>query len=164
MKTHISPFLCLILLVFLPSITGCRTKSNIPAGKSYQDAELEEVVLTFDGETCQYAGPQSAAAGDIIITLINQSDYETSVWIVRMYEGRTWQDMLDHIGTPGSNVHPPSWSSSGFMIATIPDKPDSRIYSLKQGLYAVCCCTCNETTGPQGVWPGAPLEITDKTD
>jgi hypothetical protein len=125
--------------------------------------EPREVVLTFGGETCQYKGPEVISEGELTITINNETDYEVDLWMVRLEEGRTWQDMLDYIGLPGSYVHPPSWSSwGGIMTAPVPDNPDAAVYSLKEGLYAICCCTCYDLSGrPRGVWPGASLEVRD---
>ena len=97
-----------------------------------------------------------------MITLDNQSEYEADIWIVRLDDDRTWQEMLDYIGTPGSNVHPPDWSDGTMIKSDVRDNPGAKVFQLKKGLYVINCCTCNEILGPKGVWPGAPLQVEDK--
>lgn len=149
-------FLFCLALACLP---GCSTVEKNPEVEPAPTSETREVTLKFDAKTCEYEGPEIIREGDLTISLLNESDYDASIWIVRIDDGKTWQDMLDYIGTPGSNVHPPPWSSGSIMTTTSPNHLNARIYTLKQGLYAICCCTCGEATGPRGVWPGAPLEV-----
>jgi hypothetical protein len=83
MKLGRRPTLYLIFGVALVLFTACT-----PA------AEFREVVLTFDGETCQYSGPTVIAEGDLTVVLNNRTDLEASLWIVKLDEGRTWQARL----------------------------------------------------------------------
>ena len=140
--------LCAFLIALL---TGCSSSSKTP-----------EITLTFDGETCQYDGPNVISPGKVTIILKNTSDYDLSLWAARMEEGKTWQDMLDYIGTPGASVELPSWAEWRVLAAKIPEHPNATVYTLDKGLYAINCCTCEEIKGPRGVWPGAALEVTDK--
>lgn len=159
MKTPLTLTWFILFWLTLACLRGCSTVKKIPEVKPTPTSEIREVTLKFDAKTCQYEGPDFSTEGDLTITLLNESEYEASIWIVRIDDGRTWQDMLNYIGAPGSNVHPPPWSSGSIMTTTIANNLNARIYSLKQGLYAICCCTCGEVTGPRGVWPGAPLEV-----
>jgi hypothetical protein len=120
-----------------------------------------EATLSFDGTNCTYHGPDVVPAGDMKITLTNTSEYDGDIWIVKLDEGRTWQEMLDFIGVPGSNVHPPEWTDGTIIKGDVPDNPDAQIFQLSKGTYVINCCTCNEILGPKGVWPGAPLEVTE---
>jgi len=148
MKLGRAPTLGLVFGVALALLTACTPT-----------AKPREVVLTFDGKTCHYDGPKVIAEGDLTVVLNNQTDLEASLWVVKLDEGRTWQDLLGYIGVPGSSVHPPEWSSGSIIKTTSPDNPDATIFTLRKGLYAFCCCTCNELFGPRGVWPGASLEV-----
>ena len=150
MRSHnlMAQVILFTLVIFLPS---CSTASK-----------PNEAVLTFDGQTCTYEGPEVISAGDMTITLNNKSEYEADIWIVKLDEGRTWQEMLDFIGVPGSNVHPPDWSDATIIKGDVPGNPDAKKFQLNKGLYVINCCTCNEILGPKGVWPGVPLEVTEK--
>jgi hypothetical protein len=147
-KAHRGSTPRLVLSALLALVAGCTATP-----------QAREAVLTFDGETCHYDGPQVTTEGEFTVVLNNQSDLEADLWVVRLDQGRTWQDMLDYIGTPGSNVHPPEWSSGSIVKTTSPDNPDATILRLTEGSYAICCCTCYEPFGPRGVWPGASLEV-----
>lgn len=125
-------------------------------------ADTREITLTFDGETCQYAGPGAIPEGEVTIILDNQSEYELSLWAARMIEGKTWQDMLEYIGSPGTSVELPEWAEWSVLASEVPGNPNAKVYTLEKGLYAINCCTCGEIKGPRGVWPGAPLEVTEK--
>jgi len=139
----------------------CSDRKGSLDGKPWRLIE-KYVVLTFDGETCHYEGPKVVTEGDLAVTLINNTDLDATWWIHRLDEGKTWQDMLDYIGLPGSDVHPPPWASGGIITAPVSDNPNARVYTLKRGLYAISYCTCYELSGPRGVWPGALLEVRAK--
>jgi hypothetical protein len=124
--------------------------------------EPKEIVLTFDGKTCQYDGPKVLTEGDVTIILNNKSEYELSLWAGRLDEGKTWQEMLDYIGPPGSHRELPEWASGSMIASKVPGNPNATVYTLPEGLYAICCCTCGEIKGPRGVWPGAALEVRAK--
>lgn len=141
----------LVLGAVFTLLTGCASS-----------AESREIVLTFDGKTCQVDGPKVVTEGDMTVILNNQSEYDLSLWAGRLDEGRTWQEMLDYIGPPGSHKELPAWASGSMMAAKVPDNPNATAYTLREGLYAINCCTCGETTGPRGVWPGAALEVRGK--
>ena len=128
-------------------LTGCESLGKPP-----------EITLTFDGKSCVYDGPASIKEGEVTVTLENKSEYELSLWAFKIEDGKTWQEVLDYIGPPGSPVEPPDWSDS-MLARDVPDKPNATLYTLKVGLYAICCCTCEEILGPRGVWPGASLEV-----
>lgn len=124
--------------------------------------ESREIVLTFDGNTCQYDGPKAITEGEVTITLDNKTNYELSLWAGKLDEGRTWQDMLEYIGVPGSSVELPPWAHWSVLATKVPDHPNTTKYALKEGLYAINCCTCGEIKGPRGVWPGALLKVNAK--
>jgi hypothetical protein len=148
LRSHFARVVAVLSCAALVALAGCASTT-----------QSRSVVLTFDGQICHYEGPKVVTEGDVTITLVNNTKLDASLWMVRLDDGKTWQDMLDYIGPPGSHVEPPRWSSAGFIIAPVPDKPNAKVYSLKKGLIAIACCTCGELSGPRGVWPGAALEV-----
>jgi hypothetical protein len=151
MQSIRAAILILVLGSVVMLLTGCSSSTETPT-----------IVLTFDGNTCQYDGPTVVDEGQVNIVLKNKSDYELSLWATRLDEGKTWQDILSYIGTPGTPHEPPAWSDwtlSG--TGSVPGNPDAQGYILKAGLYAINCCTCNEPEH-KGVWPGAALEVQGK--
>ena len=151
----------LLFCLIVAGLMGCTTIKRMGLNDLTPTSETREVTLKFDAKTCQYEGPEIITSGDLTVSLMNESDYDASIWMVKIDEGKTWQDLLDYIGAPGSNVHPPPWTSPSIITTTSRDSPNVKIYTLNPGLYAICCCTCNEITGPRGVWPGAPVEVKD---
>jgi hypothetical protein len=145
----VAPILVLGAVFIL--LTGC-TLTN----------KHQKIVLTFDGETCHYDGPNVIKDGEVTIILNNETKYDLSLWAGRLDEGRTWQELLDYIGTPGSSVEPPSWLDRNMIAEDVPDNPNAKVYTLREGLYAISCCTCWEDLGPRGVWPGASLNVRAK--
>jgi hypothetical protein len=137
---------CIVLL-----LTSCSSSNNTP-----------NIVLTFDGNTCQYDGPIVVTEGDVNIILKNKTNYQLSLWATRLDEGKTWQDVVDYIGTPGTSHELPAWSNGTMIARSVPNNPQATTYTLNEGLYAICCCTCYEYPGPKGVWPGAALEVQGK--
>jgi len=72
----------------------------------------EDLVLTFDGESCQYDGPELILEGEIVIGLNNLTEDGLFFEVQKLDEGKTWQDMLDYFGEPGSKAPggPPTWA------------------------------------------------------
>jgi hypothetical protein len=133
--------LCVAVVIVL-SLGGCKS------GDMDQD-----IILTFDGEECKYDGPSVVTAGDRVMTLKNTTEHESQLIVVKLDEGKTWQDMIDFVGEPGSA---PGWlpGVSTVMTTFVPDNPEAREYSLQDGLYAIFCVDIEDR-----IWPGAPLEV-----
>jgi hypothetical protein len=118
-------------------------------------------VLTFDGATCTYEGPEEISSGDMKITLKNSSEYEADIWIVKLDEGRTWQDILDYVGTPVSDVPPPPRVKNGATKQGIPNEPNAFNYSVDEGSSAIVLCRCNEILAPTQIWPRTAFEVSE---
>jgi len=133
--------LCIFILTML-ILVGCT-----PAETD------KDIVITFDGEECTYAGPSFAHEGKQIITLKNNSEMEVHLDVTRLDEGKTWQDVLDHFSEPGSELRP-AWLSSG-VTDSLPDNPEAREYTLTEGLHSIVCYSSSSPV----IWPAAPLEV-----
>ncbi|MGD2252168.1 MAG: hypothetical protein PVF70_04555 [Anaerolineales bacterium] len=131
-----------IMLVTILALVSCA-----PA------AADREIVITFDGQECRYEGPSVVNEGDRIITLNNIAEHDVDLTVVRIDEGKTWQDVLENldaftIGTP------PTWTTF-VRTELISDNPAARKYTLTEGIYAIICWS----TSPLGGWPAASLEV-----
>lgn len=62
--------------------------------------------VTFDGQTCTIAGPTEVTRGEQAVAFHNLSQGGAYAWVGRNYPGRTWQDILHDMGTPGSYSAP----------------------------------------------------------
>ena len=67
--------------------------------------------LTFDGEDCVYVGPDQVPAGQVTVELVNNSDRPANVFVARLDEGKTAQDVIDNMGTEPATGSPPPWMS-----------------------------------------------------
>ena len=137
-------WICLIGLVIL---SGCSGSSN-----------KREAVIYFDGETVQYQGPVEISPGDMKVTLNNQSEYSLDVYFLELEDGKNWQDMLDFVGSPGSNVPPPPWVTNSTKMG-VADDTNTFIYPLQKGSYAVVLYRCNEILAPTQIWPVTAFEV-----
>ena len=123
-------------------------------------SDAREATVKFDGETVTYDGPEAISAGEMKITLENSTDMDLDILVVKMDDGKTWQELLDYIGEPGGKVPPPPWVENTTLVG-VPDEPDASAYVLKQGTHGIILCSCNEILDYQ-VWPVAPLEVKDE--
>lgn len=97
--------------------------------------------LTFDGSTCVYEGPQEVTAGVVAVELVNDSDGFSNVAVVRLGEGKTVQDVIDHYGTePASQL--PAWlSDTGGQRGVAAGETMRWESGLAAGQYFVTCTT-----------------------
>jgi len=102
--------------------------------------------LTFDDEQCTYEGPSELSAGEIEIVYHNESS--EVIWFAfdRLDEGRTAQDMIDHIV---DEAGPPSWTVGvwfqGRISANASSIPTPR--TLQPGLHTLVCGTWTPNQG-----------------
>ncbi len=62
------------------------------------------IEVSFDGTECTVRGPSEVPVGTQVFKFINSTGHIAIPWVARNYPGKTWQDALDEIGTPGSEV------------------------------------------------------------
>ena len=88
-------------------LVGCSSESNVQPV-----LVTEDLVITFDGESCQYDGPEIILEGEIVIVLNNLTEDVVFFEVQKLDEGKTWLDMLDYFGEPGSKAPggPPTWA------------------------------------------------------
>lgn len=104
----------------------------------------EDLIFTFDGKTCEFDGPKVILEGEITLILDNLTEFPAFVDLAMLDDDKTWQDMLNYIGEPGSYKQRPDW------IMKEPRKPvisDSRatIYSPGPGEYVLVLYQTTET-------------------
>ena len=89
-------FLAALSLSFL-SIAACG-RSAAPAN------------LTFDGQECVHEGPESISAGEVRLTLVNESDVPTFLrTVLKLHDGKTLEDVVSYLATPARDV--PGWDT-----------------------------------------------------
>ena len=124
--------------------------------------------LTFDGESCTYAGPTELNAGPFAIDFVNATEEpEVEAWrlaflvnLMKHKGDQTIQDMIDYIGPEPSTGHQPSWVSNPQPApwnypAVFPGKTVTWEGNLEPGTYTMVCAL----TDPHGVWFGTGLTV-----
>ena len=133
---------------------GCAPKEEVPIEEV---PTLDKAEVTFDGENCSFDGPGIIREGKVIIVLNNLTETPVHLEIIKLDEGKTWQDVLDLFNEPGVSFgRPREWSTITKNIVVI-DDPTAREYIFDPGLHAISCLQVLETR--IGIWTGAPLEV-----
>jgi len=105
----------------VPPVTSTPEPTSIPtniptdipdptASPSPQPIEITFEV-TFDGNECIGSVPTELPVGDHTFILYDRSDMKAELWLVRLKEGKTYQDLLDMQSAPGEWDPMPRWAS-----------------------------------------------------
>lgn len=86
----------------------------------------------------------------------NLSDSPVFVDLARLDDDKTWQDMLDYIGEPGSYKQRPGWITKENRRPVI-SHPRAAIFSPDPGYYVIVCYQTTATG--LATFPGSPLEV-----
>ena len=104
---------------------------------------LVVIEVTFDGENCTYEGPIELTVGEVEIVNYNEGSEDSWFWFGRLDEGRTTQEVLDHIEvdpTAGS----PSWTRLAFYREVSGGDSFEGVRALSPGLHSVACGTVED--------------------
>ena len=137
------PMICSILLACM-FLFGCS-----PEG------EIRDLVVTYDGETCQYEGPESIVQGEVTVVLNNLTDSRyVHLHVVKLDEGKTRQDLVEYIGE-AIEVSPAPWVSEIYGVGTTEGDRKVREFLLEPGIHFIVCG--EHRTFPYRI--AAPLEV-----
>ena len=130
-------------------------------------AEVGDIEITFDGERCQYEGPESIVEGEILIVLNNPTDHQyLHLHVFTWREGKTWQDYVEYVDGRTIELPPPVW-----ILPRLPTSVDgdtdrsTRLqtqyfreweYSLDPGSFGIVCAAHRDV---RGIWSAGPLEV-----
>ena len=92
-----------ILVMAVMFIPACTTLQSPPT-ESAEDVALEVGEVIFDGTECTVTGSKKLPPGKYSYVLHDESEYEAQMYIGRLLDGKTTQDMLDLQGEPGAYV------------------------------------------------------------
>ena len=137
------PMICCILLACM-FLFGCS-----PRG------EIRDLVVTYDGETCQYEGPESIVQGEVTMVLNNLTDSRyVHLHLGRLDEGKTRQDVVEHVGDAFTASPISWWSEIGGVWFTKGDRKVKE-YLVEPGNHVIACA--EHRTFPIRIT--APLEV-----
>ena len=143
-------------------ISSCMTSQQTPA-ESPEDVVIEAGEVIFNGTDCSVTGESKLPPGKYSYVLQDESEYEAQLFIGRLLEGKTTQDMIDLQGEPGAYL-PRQEYDEAFDYAVEPgsakEKPDGRVHTYilnTEGEYTIGIWSYEMETVP--VWFCAPLWI-----
>ena len=151
----ICPFLLALLL-----LVGCSPTR-----------EIQDLVFTFHGESCQYEGPEVIREGTVVIEFDNPTNDEfVHLHLTKLDEGKTWQDFVQYIGGVDASAPLAPWEK--LIAPTSVDGDTGSVrhqaryfreweFSLTSGLHTIVCARHAGVVEdvPNGIWPGAPIEV-----
>lgn len=151
MKRHSIAHISLVVVLAALWIGGCSAKAEVEAVEV-----TEDLIVTFDGSSCTYDGPQVIREGEITMIMDNLTDTPVGLDLAKLDDGKTWQDMLDYIGEPGSHKQRPYFITKENRSPVISDFRAS-IFTPDPGFYVIVCYQTTATG--LGTYPGSPLEV-----
>ena len=105
--------------------------------------EVDTPQLTWDGTDCTYAGPAEVTDGVVVVELVNTSDDDANVGVLKIDEGYTNDDVVEWFDDP-ENAALPSWLSdmgTGGAVRAEPGETIAWEGALDAGEYALGCTT-----------------------
>lgn len=66
--------------------------------------------VTFDGNECTVSGPTELPTGDHSFVWKDLSEENIDLWVARLLDDKTFQDLLDLQSEPGEYYPQPSWT------------------------------------------------------
>jgi hypothetical protein len=163
-------FCCLGLIACTPAASEVPTNTppveefaatDTPEPTEIQSSAQPWFVVTFDGETCEYTGPSTLVEGNVVLELRNLTDRSADLIPLRLDANKTWQDVLDFFGEPGSDFHKPDWLHES-RSRSVPDNPDALDFAFQPGLHGIFCVQLNTAYEP-GNWVGSQFEVIPAT-
>lgn len=129
----------LTVATFLPVLTACGPDAPASAAAAPEIAAVapaEVVIRTRDNVF--YEAPDTLEAGLTNIRLINDGPMFHHVWLVRLEDGHTVNELLEHFKAGGP---PPSWAVDvgGPNTPGMPGGETAATVALEPGTYALLC-------------------------
>ena len=96
--------------------------------------------VTFDGDRCQYKGPEVIDEGEVVIVLNNLTDSSNVHFHVGklLDEGKTLQDLDEFTGDAISGG-PPPWLTEIARSELVEGSPRTEKYLFEPGIYEITC-------------------------
>jgi hypothetical protein len=146
----------LLLLIILPLLTTWMT--------ACANSVVDPIEVTYTGEDCTVIGPTELPAGEHGFIFIDSSGLSGGLYLVRLEEGKTFQDHLDGQSEPGVWYPKPPWVFYDRQLSLESeevngDRVDKSIWKLdKVGEHTILCYA----DSPRLLWFAAPLFIVEE--
>ena len=142
----------IFLLIISILISGCSSNEI-----SEEPAVVDEMIVTFKPENCEYVGPTVIQQGEIKVIFDNQTDKNLIYDFFLLPDGKSWQDIVDNFSGGNKNVGFPNWAIKQPGKINIKDSRE-KVYNLEPGSYALACAEITPTGG-WITWLGSPIDI-----
>ncbi len=129
------------LFVFLFVVALLLVLGTIAAACGDDEEAGVTVEVTFDGDTCQYKGPEAFGEGEVVIVLNNLTASTVAhIHVLKLDEGKTQQDLVEYVGD-AIDKPPPPWASLILRSEFVEESPSKRTdkYLFEPGSYAIVC-------------------------
>ena len=143
-----------LLLIVTLLMTSCAPKGEV----------IDPIEVTFTGEDCTVEGPTELPVGEHAFIFMDKSGLSGELYLVRLKEGKTFQDHLDGQTEPGEWYPKPPWVFYDKQLSieseeTNDGRVDKSILRLdKVGEHTILCYV----DSPRMLWFAAPLFIVEE--
>ena len=139
--------------------TATAEPTPIPVKPTVTTASPPVIDITFDGDECNIVGPDTIPQGKVTFIMHNPGDEELRVDIIRFDEDKTWDELVEYFGPPGSERSGiPFWAEyAGEGVTDAGQTSEYSVFLLK-GEYGLDCILWN-MGHPGRHWVGAPLTV-----
>lgn len=139
-------------------LAGC----GAPAATPTPVPPTPAIVVTFDGKECTVSGPAELPTGEYLIAYKNRSGQALPLYVERLRDGHTFQDLLDLQSEPGALFPEPEFITTvrkkeyeqvaeGEMVYTYSfDKEAEHYIVLWRGEQLWLCAPFQVTEAPSG--------------
>lgn len=147
----------LIMLVLVGCGAPAAAPTPIPATATLP--LIPEIEVTFDGNECTVSGPTELPMGNHSVVLKDLSEQKASLYVSRLVDGKTFQDLLDEQGEPGKYIQEISWLITAREPGVAWDRADGgeiHTYDLtNEGEHVLYIGTIT----PYSIWFCAPFQV-----
>jgi len=116
------------------------------------------IVVTFDGNECTVSGPTELPTGEHSFLVKDLSGQGQYLYVSRLLDGKTFQDLLDLQSEPGEYVPKPSWVIWQGRRPTERIAEGEHLYTFvlnKEGEHSIELYV----SSPRSLWFCAPLKV-----
>lgn len=111
--------------------------------------------ITFDGTDCGFRGSETVTESNISVLIDNQAATVVTLNVLRLEEGRSFDDLASHIEGAEGPDDLPSWATSITATPAAAGEKTTFGMALTAGSYALVCVT----ELPLGVQAVAPFTV-----
>jgi hypothetical protein len=105
-------------------LVGCGAPAATPTSEPSPEPVVEVGDVIFDGTECTVSGSTELPPGRYSFVLKDQSELEVNLFVSRLTDGKTFQDLLDLQSEPGEYVPEQDWIDHAVELGSAWNKPD----------------------------------------